>query len=151
MPPKESRTTPEISRTIDRRRIRLLALALAASWASMLLHNQWELPLTPLDLENTGPLLIDVALLIVCWRRPSSPLAWTMVLGWALLNMVIGGLVTVLPLPVLPFAPEQTIDHYAVHLVYAVGQVPLVLVASAALRQLPSRRHGNGERGGRDG
>lgn len=119
----------------DRRRIRMLALALAVSWAAMLFHNQWELPLTPLDLENTGPLLVDIALFLACVRWPSSRLAWGAVLTWGLLNMVVGGILTVLPLPVLPFIPEQTIDHYAVHAVYALGQLPLVLVASAALRR----------------
>jgi hypothetical protein len=62
--------------------------------------------------------------------------AWAVVLTWALLNMMVGGVVTVLPLPVLPFVPEQTVDHYAVHVVYAIGQLPLVLVARGALRQL---------------
>jgi len=122
--------------TADRRRVGLLALALAVSWASMLFHNQWELPLTPLDLENTGPLAVDIALFVACWRRPSSRLLWIVILVWGLLNMVVGGLLTVLPLPVLPFVPEQTVDHYAVHVVYAIGQLPLVLVAGGALRRL---------------
>ena len=121
--------------TTDRRRVGLLALALAVSWASMLFHNQWELPLTPLDLENTGPLAVDIALLLACWWRPWSRLVWTAILAWGLINMVVGGLLTVLPLPVLPFVPEQTVDHYAVHVVYAIGQLPLVLVAGGALRR----------------
>jgi hypothetical protein len=120
----------------DGRRIGLLTLALAVSWASMLFHNQWELPLTPLDLENTGPLAVDIALLIACWWRPGSRVLWTLILAWGVLNLVVGGLLTVLPLPVLPFAPEQTVSHYAVHLVYAIGQLPLVLVAGRALHQL---------------
>ena len=76
----------------------------------MVFHNQWELPLTPLDLENMGPLAVDIALLVVCWRRPRSRVVWTVILAWGLLNMVVGGLLTVLPLPVLPFAPEQTVE-----------------------------------------
>jgi len=42
---------------------------------------------------------------------------------------VIGGIVTVLPLPMLPFAPEQSLSHYAAHVLYTVGQLPLVVVA----------------------
>lgn len=128
----------------------MLTLALAASWASMVFHNQWELPLTPLDFENTGPLAVDIALLVVCWAWPWSRGAWTLILAWGLLNMVVGGLVTVLPLPVLPFAPEQTVDHYLVHLVYAGGQLPLVLVAVGALRQLRTQKQWNSVDGGRD-
>ena len=127
------------ARNAARPRIRLLAVALAVSWASMLFHNQWELPLTPLDLENTGPLAVDIALFVVCWWRPWSRVVWTAILAWGLLNMLVGGVVTVLPLPVLPFVPEQTFDHYAVHAAYALGQLPLVLVAGGALRQLRHR------------
>lgn len=139
------------SPTADRRGVGLLAVALAVSWGSMVFHNQWELPVTPLSLENTGPLAVDLALLAACWWRPSSRVVWTLILAWGLLNVVVGGVLTVLPLPVLPFAPEQTLEHYAVRVVYALGQVPLVLVAGGALRRL---RHPNQEierEGGQDG
>jgi hypothetical protein len=116
----------------------------------MLVHNQWELPLTPLDLENTGPLAVDIALLVACRKWPLSRVPWTVVLAWGLLNLVIGGLVTVLPLPVLPFVPEQTVDHYAVHLVYAAGQIPLILVAGRTLRQLRHQKDRTGAEGGQD-
>jgi len=143
-------STGAIAPTPHRRRIGPLALALAVSWASMVFHNQ-ELPLTLLDLENTGPLAVDIALLIACWWRPSSRVVWTTILVWGLLNMVIGGLVTTLPLPVLPFDPPQTVEHYAVHLVYAVGQLPLVLVAGEALRQLRGQKQEMRAEGGQDG
>ena len=141
------RAPTDVTAPSDRPRAGRLALALAVSWASMLLHNQWELPLTPLAPENTGPLAVDIALLVVCWRRPRSRVVWTAILAWGLVNMLVGGLLTVLPLPVLPFVPEQTFDHYAVHVVYALGQLPLVLVAGGALRQL---RH-SGTKGDDDG
>ncbi len=122
------------------RRIWWLALVFAMSWGSMLLHNVWELPVTPLDLENTGPLVVAVALFLACWRWPSSPAVWMLALSWALLNLLVGGIVSVLPLPVLPFVPEQTIGHYAMHVIYAAGQLPLVLVAGAALRRTQQTR-----------
>jgi hypothetical protein len=142
-------TTVATSTSSDRARVGLLTLALAVSWASMLFHNQ-ELPLTLLDVENTGPLAFDVALLVVCWWWPSSRVVWTAILVWGVVNMVIGGILTVLPLPVLPFSPAQTVEHYAVHAVYAIGQLPLVLVAGRALRQLRQKKQHNGANGGHD-
>ena len=103
----------------------------------MLAHNLFELPLTPLDIENSGPLLVDLALLAAYWRRPASRVVQLAILGWALLNLLVGGVVTVLPLPVLPFVPEQSLSHYLAHVVYGIGQVPLVFLAVAALRQPP--------------
>jgi hypothetical protein len=148
---RQASTRGVTSSITDRRRVGLLALGLAVSWASMVFHNQWELPLTLLDLENTGPLAADIALLIACWRWPRSRLTWTVILVWGWLNMVVGGIVTVLPLPVLPFFPEQTVDHYAVHVVYAIGQLPLVLLAGGALRQLRHQKKRIGAEEGQDG
>jgi len=104
----------------------------------MVFHNQLELPLTLLAVENMGPLVFDIALFVACWWRPRSKVVWSAILAWALLNMVVGGLVTVLPLPVLPFVPEQTVGHYAVHAVYTIGQLPLVLIAARALPAVAS-------------
>ncbi len=36
---------------------------------------------------------------------------------------------SVLPLSILPFVPEQSITHYGAHVVYTLGQVPLVVLA----------------------
>ena len=147
-----SSTTGATSPTADRRRIGLLALALAVSWASMLFHNQWELPLTPLDLENTGPLAVDIALLVACWWRPWSRVVWTVILAWGLLNMVVGGLVTVLPLPVLPFVPEQTVDHYAVHAgLRPRAAAPRARRGRGASAAASSERSGSSAEGGHDG
>lgn len=115
-----------------------MALAFALSWLTMLAHNTYELPLTPTDLENSGPLVVDLLLLAAYWRRPESRGVPMAILGWAVLNLVIGGFVTVLPLEVLPFAPEQSLSHYLTHLVYAVGQVPLIVLSVTALRRLPT-------------
>lgn len=120
-----------------------MASAFVVSWVAMLAHNLFELPLTPVDIENSGPLLVDLALLLAFWRRPASRGVHMAILGWAGLNLVIGGVVTVLPLPVLPFVPEQSLSHYLAHVVYAVGQAPLLLLAVAALRQ-PARETQSG-------
>src|SRR6187551_3102500 len=86
-----------------------------------------------------------------CWSRacgPRSRVLWAVILAWGLINMVVGGIVTVLPLPVLPFVPEQTVEHYVVHAVYAIGQLPLVLVAAGALRGLRYQKRGIAADGG---
>ena len=50
-------------------------------------------------------------------------------------NLVIGGIVSVLPLSILLFVPEQSVTHYAAHVVYAVGQIPLLALGYRALRR----------------
>ncbi len=49
-----------------------------------------------------------------------------------------GGILSVLPVGLFPFEPEQSWKHYAFHLVYTVTQVPLVWICIAWL--LRSRR-----------
>ena len=50
---RQDSNTDSAASTAGRRKLGLLALALSVSWGSMLFHNQSELPLTPLDIENT--------------------------------------------------------------------------------------------------
>lgn len=45
--------------------------------------------------------------------------------GQASLHLV-GGALSVLPLPFLPFAPEQSPKHYAFHGLYALTQIRLL-------------------------
>lgn len=116
-----------------------MAVAFAVSWLTMFAHNMHELPLSPTDLENSGPFVVGLILFAAYWRRPSSLGVQVAILGWAVLNL-IGGFLSVLPLPILPFTPEQSLDHYLTHVVYAVGQVPLLILAVAALRPRPRAR-----------
>lgn len=111
-----------------------IALALAMSWLSMLAHNLYELPLSPVDPENSGPLVVTALIGVAYAASPGARSVLLAALGWGMLNLLIGGVVTVLPLPVLPFEPEQSASHYAAHLLYAVGQVPLVVLAFRGLR-----------------
>jgi hypothetical protein len=112
----------------------LMGLAFLISYATMLWHNLYELPLTPLDIENSGPLLVAVLLYAAYLWRPRSQIVLASILGWALLNLFVGGIGSVLPLPIWPFAPEQSVSHYLIHVVYAVGQLPLTAMALVALR-----------------
>ena len=118
-----------------------VGLASALSWGTMLAHNLDELPLAIGDLENSGPLAIALVLGVDDWRRGGSRVVQWALLGWALLSLVIGGVVTVLPLAILPFTPEQSLSHYLAHVVYTLGQVPLTLLAIAALRHKPQPKN----------
>jgi hypothetical protein len=105
----------------------------------MLAHNLYELPLGPLDVENSGPLLVVLGLGAAYVARPASFPVAALAFAWGVLNLVVGGIVTVLPLDVLPFVPEQSVSHYAAHIVYALGQVPLVAVSYRAARWAAER------------
>jgi hypothetical protein len=116
-----------------------MAAALATSALSMLAHNLYELPLSPIDVENSGPITFAAILGIAYAIRPESKAIAAALLGWGVLNLAIGGIVSVLPLPILPFVPEQSFTHYGAHVVYTLGQVPLVLLSFRALgRRSPS-------------
>jgi hypothetical protein len=112
-----------------------MALALAMSWGSRFAHNVYELPLGFDDVENYGPLLVAAGLAGAYAVWPRSTVVAGAALGWGLLNLVIGGIVSVLPLSILPFVPEQSMTHYAAHVVYTLGQVPLVVLAYRAFRR----------------
>ena len=110
-----------------------IGAALTLSAGSMLAHNLYELPLSPVDPQNAGPILFAAILGLAYAIRPSASAVAAALLAWGVLNLVIGGIISVLPLPVLPFVPEQSAAHYGAHVVYAVGQVPLVVLAYRAL------------------
>ena len=111
-----------------------MAAAFTSSALSMLAHNLYELPLSPIDLENSGPIALAGILGVAYALRPDSRAVAAAALGWGVLNLVIGGIVSVLPLSILPFMPEQSATHYGAHVVYVVGQVPLVVLGYRALR-----------------
>ena len=123
-----------------------MAAALTLSTLSMLVHNLYELPLSPIDLENSGPIAFAALLGIAYAFWPDSKGVAAAALGWGVLNLVIGGIVTVLPLPILPFAPEQSVTHYGAHVVYTLGQIPLVVLGYRAVRATASASDPAGNR-----
>lgn len=50
-----------------------------------------------------------------------------------LLQLLGGAVLSVLPVGIYPFEPEQSLSHYSVHVLYGVLQVPLLLVATRAI------------------
>jgi hypothetical protein len=122
-----------------------MAVALAISWVSLLAHTHYELPQAPLDPENSGPLVVAIVLGLAYAARPGSFLVATMAFAWGVLNLVVGGVLSVLPLSLLPFVPDQTLTHYGVHVVYALGQAPLVAAAYRAARIAGTRSRSSGD------
>jgi hypothetical protein len=103
-----------------------VAVATALAWCGYFVHNVADLPgQTILSPESLYPSLAWIAALVL-WLVPTTRTAgaW-MLLAWAVINLV-GGAISVLPLPILPFEPEQTVKHYAFHALYAATQLPLI-------------------------
>jgi hypothetical protein len=122
-----------------------IAGSVALAWLGMYIHNVAELPnLTWASAENVLPALVWLILFGLWWAIPARSLPTVLLLAWALLNLV-GGFATVLPLAVLPFAPEQSVRHYAFHLLYAVAQLPLLALLWRKLREVRFQSNSAGE------
>jgi hypothetical protein len=52
---------------------------------------------------------------------------WAM-LSWTWLNLVGGGILSVIPFPFWPFHPEQSVFHYLMHVQYVLTQIPLIVI-----------------------
>jgi hypothetical protein len=97
-------------------------------------HNGLEFgPVFLLRPETVIPLVIYGLLALLAWARPANAIGHALLLAWAMLNLVGGGILSVLPLGLFPFQPEQSLGHYAIHVIYAVAQLPLVVVAGRTL------------------
>jgi hypothetical protein len=112
----------------------VVVLASVIAAAGMMAHNVFEFgPAFLLNLQTLIPLAIYGLFALLAWARPADAVVYILLLGWAVLNLVGGGILSVLPLGLFPFQPEQSLGHYAIHVVYAVAQLPLVVVAARAL------------------
>lgn len=109
-----------------------MLVTVAVAWLGLYAHNVADLPrLTLLSPENSLTALVWSGLLALWWLRPGRSTIW-LLSGHAWVQM-IGGALSVLPLPFLPFAPEQTLYHYGFHVLYAVAQLPVLLAMRASL------------------
>ena len=121
---------------VQPRSVRLVAALTVVSWFGMIVHDRISLPELGLWApEVVLPTLVSVALFAAWWAWPGR-LSFGFLLGWTVLHFALGGLLSVLPWPFLPFMPEQTLQHYVAHAVYAACQVPLLAVL---LRLRPGR------------
>lgn len=90
-------------------------------------HNAVDFPGMPLHApEMLATIVPPIVLAVWWWRRPER-LLLVVIAFWVLLSLIVGGLLSVLPLPVWPFEPAQTALHYRAHLFYTVTQVPLLV------------------------
>jgi hypothetical protein len=107
--------------------------AVAASITGLLVHNLAEYPPSIVAAPETlVPLAITVVLGGVLLGRPGRR-AFLATAAWAILVGVVGAL-SVVPLSVWPYSPEQSAGHYAAHAAFALGQLPLLWVAVRGLR-----------------
>jgi hypothetical protein len=108
-------------------RVVLVAALTLVSWLGEVIHNALELPqLSLLSPENSLPGLVGLLLFFAWWRLPNKRLAAIALMAWAALHLVGGAILSVIPFSFLPFYPEQSLGHYAAHLVYGLAQLPLI-------------------------
>lgn len=120
---------------VGRPSVRAVWALLLLGWVGLYLHNVADLPhLTLASPENSVTGLIYVALGLAWWLLPAPRLVGALILAWGLFNLVVGAIVSVLPLAILPFEPAQTLLHYTMHVVYGVTQLPLIALAARILR-----------------
>lgn len=119
------------------RPIALAAGATLLAWLGEYIHNLVELPkLTITSPENSIPGLVFLFLFVGWWCRPGR-LAPILIILWGLLHLAGGAVLTVLPLSLLPFAPEQSLRHYLAHVWYGLAQLPLLILMARQLRRPP--------------
>jgi hypothetical protein len=85
----------------------------------------------PWSIETLGPATFLAACLLL-WRMRLR-FGAALLLAWALLNLLGGAVLSVLPLP-LPFVPKQSLRHYSFQVLYGLTQVPLIVAAQLKAR-----------------
>ncbi|MGA7270911.1 MAG: hypothetical protein WB239_07545 [Acidimicrobiia bacterium] len=98
--------------------------AIALSGAGALFHNLREG--FSLLAGETAPALVATVALIVAWWRTSGAALWWLTSAWVGLNLMVGAILSVIPLPILPFVPDQSTGHYLSHVIYGLTQLPAV-------------------------
>lgn len=115
----------------------LIATLTLLSWLGAYVHTTMELQLPVWRPENSFPALVGLALFLSWWRQDQRRQLW----AWLLLTWTAGGhllagaLLSVLPLPFLPFVPEQSAGHYLSHVIYGIAQLPLIWVLWKEIRK----------------
>ena len=112
--------------------------ASAIAGGGYLVHNILEFgPASLVDPQTLIPLAIFAALAILAARETAGRATWLALFAWSALNLVAGGILSVLPIGLFPFQPDQSLAHYGAHLVYTLAGVPLVVVAWTGVRASP--------------
>ena len=104
----------------------VVALAVALAWLGLLIHNAVEFPNMALSRpEYSAPALAWLALFLTWLLVHHAGWPSNLLFAWGTISLA-GAVITVLPLPILPFRPEQSLRHYGVHIIYAVTQLPIL-------------------------
>ncbi len=104
----------------------IVAAGVLLAWLGLVVHNISEFPLMALTRpEYTIPSLAWLLIFLAWLLLPNHDFSVKLLLGWSAISLA-GAIVTVLPLPFLPFRPEQSVSHYRVHAVYAATQLPVL-------------------------
>lgn len=109
-----------------------LAAAVVLSALGMAFHTVREFDWAGLVDPASGFIPVaGIQLGLLAWwsLAPGSRRAaarWLMFTGW--FQLIGGAIISVLPLPILPFVPAQTIEHYVSHLILGLCQLPLIVV-----------------------
>jgi hypothetical protein len=122
-------------------RIDRVVVATAVSWLGLWAHELHRVPRL-LGFTPDGDLfMLPIAAGLAFWwsRSRGVSAAWALAI-YAAVNLA-GAVVTVLPLGLLPFVPEQSVAHYAAHLIYAACQLPLLALAVMRLQPRRDRKH----------
>lgn len=112
----------------------IVLASVAVAWLGLWFHDVREFPSTyGFAGDSIAVGLVAGGLALFAIRRPGSrtPLVSMLVFG---LVMCVGGFLSVLPLPILPYVPAQTPSHYFVHVIYAAAQLPLIALSIGRLR-----------------
>jgi hypothetical protein len=127
-------------RSADRpARTAIVISVIGLSWLGLVIHNLADLGgQVLLGPETVGPTAVYL-LLATGWVTPARRAVGWLLLGWGLLNMVGGGLLSVLPVPLWLYQPEQSLRHYAFHAIYATLQAPLLITVARHIRHAPTR------------
>ena len=113
------------------RQVLITGACVCLSILGLLLHNAREFGASALADASTGTIpygLLQLSL-FVAWilssqLRPALEIALVLT---AAIQLLGGGVVSVLPLSFLPFEPEQSFDHYISHVILAFLQLPLLI------------------------
>jgi hypothetical protein len=117
---------------------RLLVLGLLLlSWLGLWYHEVIRVPASGgLTAEGSGPMLLVAAASYALWLRPQSArLGSRVLLAYGLL-MLIGGFLSAPPWAVFHLVAQAERTHYQSHVVYALCQLPLVVVLLVDFRRI---------------
>jgi hypothetical protein len=85
---------------------------------------------------------VQLLLLLRWWLRPETRRrSAALLLATGIFQLVGGAIISVLPLPILPFQPEQSVEHYLSHVFLGLAQLPLIIVPLRALAARPALRY----------